>query len=452
MTAEPTRSENVTRWHRLLGGLPPVLAAPAQRHRRRSSAAPSGRGSRSVASYDEDTTTMGVEAARRALAALDGPAPEDLFFATPAPAYLDKTNATAIHGALELPAWAGAYDMVGSVRSSVGALRAAQAVAGDHRSRGRAVRPADRTGRWPRGARQRRRGRRLRLRRPGGDTRWRPSWWPTPAPPPSSSTAGGRRGSPTRRCGRSASAQEVYVPAGGGCGAEALKRAGVVATDVDHLVRGRSARPGRAGVPHRPGAAPGGDGRRPRADARQPRGGPGRACSWPTLLEQAEPGAADRPGGRGRRRRRRAPRTTDALPAARAARRPPDSPRWPTRPSPGGDDLPYARFLTWRGELRPGAAPASRSRTTRRPGHLAVHAVEGRIRGQRLPGLRLPPPAPGPGVPAVPHHRRDGPGPPGRRGRHGSPPSPSTGWPSACPRRWSARWSTSTAAAATGAR
>ena len=34
---------------------------------------------------------------------LDGPLPEDLFFSTPAPAYLDKTNATAIHGALELP-------------------------------------------------------------------------------------------------------------------------------------------------------------------------------------------------------------------------------------------------------------------------------------------------------------------------------------------------------------
>jgi 3-hydroxy-3-methylglutaryl CoA synthase len=36
---------------------------------------PAGRGARRVASYDEDTTTMGVEASRRALAALDGDRP-----------------------------------------------------------------------------------------------------------------------------------------------------------------------------------------------------------------------------------------------------------------------------------------------------------------------------------------------------------------------------------------
>ena len=88
----------------------------------------SGRGTRSVASFDEDTTTMGVEASRRALAALDGDRPTTLLFATPSPAYLDKTNATAIHAALELPEWAGAYDLAGSVRSSVGAVRAAAAM------------------------------------------------------------------------------------------------------------------------------------------------------------------------------------------------------------------------------------------------------------------------------------------------------------------------------------
>ena len=43
----------------------------------------------------------------------------------PSPAYLDKTNATAIHAALGLPAGVGAYDMGGAVRSAVGALRAA---------------------------------------------------------------------------------------------------------------------------------------------------------------------------------------------------------------------------------------------------------------------------------------------------------------------------------------
>src|ERR1044072_4024307 len=42
-----------------------------------------GRGQRTVASYDEDTTTMGVEAGRAALAsAPEGFAPEALWFAT----------------------------------------------------------------------------------------------------------------------------------------------------------------------------------------------------------------------------------------------------------------------------------------------------------------------------------------------------------------------------------
>src|SRR3954453_1734691 len=83
---------------------------------------PAGKGTRAVASYDEDTTTMGVEAARLALAAApDGWRPAQLLFATPNPAYLDKTNATAIHAALGLDRAVAAYDMVGSVRSGIGA-------------------------------------------------------------------------------------------------------------------------------------------------------------------------------------------------------------------------------------------------------------------------------------------------------------------------------------------
>jgi 3-hydroxy-3-methylglutaryl CoA synthase/uncharacterized OB-fold protein len=83
-----------------------------------------GGGTRAVASYDEDTTSMGVEAARLALRG-SRVTPEALYFATADPAYLDKTNATAIHAALDLPASAAAYDMLGSVRSAAGALRAA---------------------------------------------------------------------------------------------------------------------------------------------------------------------------------------------------------------------------------------------------------------------------------------------------------------------------------------
>jgi 3-hydroxy-3-methylglutaryl CoA synthase/uncharacterized OB-fold protein len=86
-----------------------------------------GKGTRTVASYDEDTTTMGVEAARRALRAKPHATPDALWFATVAPAYLDKTNATAIHAALRMPRTTGAYDAVGSVRSALGALRAALA-------------------------------------------------------------------------------------------------------------------------------------------------------------------------------------------------------------------------------------------------------------------------------------------------------------------------------------
>ncbi|MBI1845977.1 MAG: hydroxymethylglutaryl-CoA synthase family protein [Candidatus Rokubacteria bacterium] len=86
--------------------------------------ASAGKGTRAVASHDEDTTSMGVEAGRAALRGVTT-GPEALYFATAVPGYLDKTNATAIHAALALPGSAMAVDMVGSIRSGVGALRAA---------------------------------------------------------------------------------------------------------------------------------------------------------------------------------------------------------------------------------------------------------------------------------------------------------------------------------------
>ena len=48
-----------------------------------------------------------------------------MWFATVAPPYLDKTNATVVQAALRLPVECGAYDLVGSVRGAMGALRAA---------------------------------------------------------------------------------------------------------------------------------------------------------------------------------------------------------------------------------------------------------------------------------------------------------------------------------------
>jgi len=86
---------------------------------------PGGSGTRAVAAYDEDTTSMAVEAARGALRGVPDGRIKAVYFATSDPAYLDKTNATAIHAALDLPPTAMAVDMLGSVRSAAGALRAA---------------------------------------------------------------------------------------------------------------------------------------------------------------------------------------------------------------------------------------------------------------------------------------------------------------------------------------
>src|SRR4029453_14422725 len=74
------------------------------------------KGARAVASYDEDATSMGVEAARVAMRGSGATTPPAVYFAPPPPPYLDKTNAPAIHAALGLPETAAAYDMAGSVR------------------------------------------------------------------------------------------------------------------------------------------------------------------------------------------------------------------------------------------------------------------------------------------------------------------------------------------------
>lgn len=83
-------------------------------------------GSRSVAAFDEDTTTMGVEAARRALEPLPASfRPQGLFLSTTNPAYLDTTNAVAIWSALGFDRNGIAADFNGSVRSGVAAIRTA---------------------------------------------------------------------------------------------------------------------------------------------------------------------------------------------------------------------------------------------------------------------------------------------------------------------------------------
>ena len=96
-----------------------------------------GTGTRAVASYDEDTTTMAVAAARAALhpegeGSGKGDTIRTLWLTTTAPAYQDRTNATAVHAALRLPRTTAAYDATGAVRSTIAALDAALTGTGTH--------------------------------------------------------------------------------------------------------------------------------------------------------------------------------------------------------------------------------------------------------------------------------------------------------------------------------
>jgi 3-hydroxy-3-methylglutaryl CoA synthase/uncharacterized OB-fold protein len=88
------------------------------------------KGQRTVASFDEDATTMAVEASRTALRSVGPLDVRSLWFSTVSPPYLDRTNANAVHAALRLSRSAPAYDVVGSTRSTFGALRSALAASG----------------------------------------------------------------------------------------------------------------------------------------------------------------------------------------------------------------------------------------------------------------------------------------------------------------------------------
>jgi 3-hydroxy-3-methylglutaryl CoA synthase/uncharacterized OB-fold protein len=190
-----------------------------------------GRGTRSVASYDEDSTSMAVEAARAALRSAPGVAPAAVYFATAAPGYLDKTNATAIHAALDLDPGAAAYDMAGSVRSGMGALRAALDA-----GRPTLAAVADvRTG-LPGGGDEREGGDAAAAFLCAGDG-------PALAEPIAWASATAEFLERWRIPGEAASRQweerfgeHVYLPLGEAALGEALKRAGVTAAAIDHLV------------------------------------------------------------------------------------------------------------------------------------------------------------------------------------------------------------------------
>ena len=164
-----------------------------------------GKGTRAVAGYDEDTTTMGVEAARLALRAAPASPVDALWFATAEPAYLDKNNASTIHAALRLDTLVPAFDFGGALRSGVGALRAALDGNGTRaRRRRRTCAAASRR------AATRRRAATARPRSSSAPTptvRCSPSTSAARARPRSSSSAGARRAPPAPGSGRSASAR-----------------------------------------------------------------------------------------------------------------------------------------------------------------------------------------------------------------------------------------------------
>jgi 3-hydroxy-3-methylglutaryl CoA synthase/uncharacterized OB-fold protein len=90
-----------------------------------------GKGERSVASYDEDSVSMAVEAVRDALRGAPTADTQALFFATTTPPYGEKLNAAIIGAATQLPVEIRAADMTGSVRAGISSmLQAADAVKG----------------------------------------------------------------------------------------------------------------------------------------------------------------------------------------------------------------------------------------------------------------------------------------------------------------------------------
>jgi hydroxymethylglutaryl-CoA synthase len=321
-----------------------------------------GSGTRTVASYDEDTTTLGVAAARLALAAAPaGVAPAALWFATVSPAYLDKTNATAVHAALRLDPAVPAFDANGAVRSAVGALRAGLTGAGPA-----LVVAADiRTG-LPGSADE----------AAGGDAGAALVVGSADDGPLAAEVLG--TGSATeefldrwRTPGESRSrlweerfGEQRYVALGARAWDDALKDAGLVADQVDRVVIAAAHARAAGGLAKRLGVgerlASGLDATVGFTGAAHPalalaaaldQAGPGEVVALVVLADGADVIVV---------------RTTDALAAARPARTVADQ-------VAAGAPLPYGTFLAWRGQLavepprrpepaRPSASAAGRSR------------------------------------------------------------------------------------------
>ena len=333
-----------------------------------------GRGTRAVASYDEDTTTLAVEAGRRALAAgAAANSVQDLFLSTPDPPYLDKTSATTVHAALGLGRASGAYDFAGSSRSAIGTLLAAFVAAGDGMGAGRttlAVVSDLRTG-LAGSAEERDSGdgaaafvcapegavAQLLGRGAASDEfldRWR-------VPGEADSHVWEER-----------FGEELYVPLAREAFAAALKDAGLAESDVDHaIVTGLHARAVKAATK--------GLGVRESAlvpDLLGTVGNLGAAHAGVALcdvLDRAEPGQVVAVLSLADGADALIVRTTDALAEAQRVRSEAGVATVAQQVESGRDDLTYASFLTWRGQLR---REPPRRPDPERPGAPTVHRSE----------------------------------------------------------------------------
>ncbi len=299
-----------------------------------------------MASYDEDTTTLGVEAARTALAAPGGATPERLYFSTPEPAYQDKTNAAIVHAALGLPQRTGAYDLVGSVRSGAAALTAALDAV--QRGPSLAVIAELRTG-LAGGADE----------RESGDGAVAFTLVPDGAVAELAGSAAASEefldrwrvpGEDSSHQWEERFGEQAYVPLAQAAFTDALKAAGLTVDAVDHLVvtglHTRAVRATRASL--------GVDGAALAPDHTPTVGNLGAAeagVSLADVLERGEPGQvvvtlqlADGADAM-------VWRLTDALPAVQEARRRSGLATVADQVASGRTDLSYAAFLTWRGQL-----------------------------------------------------------------------------------------------------
>jgi hydroxymethylglutaryl-CoA synthase len=328
-----------------------------------------GRGTRSVASFDEDTTTLGVEAGRRALA--EGPgagAVQDVFLSTPDPEYLDKTSATTVHAALGLGRACGAYDFAGSARSAVATLvqalactasRLTLAVVSDLRT-GLAGSAEERDSGdgaaafvcAPEGAVAELVGR-------GAASDEFLDRWRVP-------------GEADSHVWEERFGEEVYVPLAREAFAAALKDAGLAEGDLDHAVvtglHVRAVKAVAAGLGVRDGVlAP---------DLTASLGNLGAAHAGVALcdvLERARPGQSIAVLSLADGADAFVLRTTEALTGAQQARADAGVPSVAEQVAAGRDDLSYATFLTWRGQMR---REPPRRPDPERPGAPTVHRSE----------------------------------------------------------------------------